>query len=374
MIALFSLLKNVQKSYDLIVYSETANDWVHIGDVVENFLKFSESSIAYFHSDPDENRTELKAKYADRFNLFPVKNDLARSFIFPQLKGKTVLMTMTDLGKGQLKKSPHVENYVYIFHSITSTHMCYLADAFDNYDTICCVGPHHQKEIRKRESLFNLKKKHLIEFGHSHIERLRAHFEKNPIKPSKRQIIIAPSWGPTSIIETVGRDFYENLLNNGFSLYIRLHNMSAKRRHHFATDIYDLADKHEEIFIDDNHLDLERLGQCCLMISEWSGAATEFAFGLKRPVIFIDTPKKIRNKSYKALDLEPLEVSIRSKIGKIVAISDANSIGTWLADFIDNGHVSTENIDMQYHKLIHTKRPPWKSLLSELSKSHPISI
>ena len=110
------------------------------------------------------------------------------------------------------------------------------------------------------------------------------------------------------------------------------------------------------------------------MISEWSGAATEFAFGLKRPVIFIDTPKKIRNGSYKALDLEPLEVSIRSKIGKIVAVSDANSIGTWLADFIDNGHVSTENIDMQYHRLIHTKRPPWQSLLSELSKSHSISI
>ena len=161
MIALFSLLKNVQKSYDLIVYSETANDWVHIGDVVENFLQFSESSIAYFSFDPNENRTELKAKYGDRVNLFPVKNDLARSFIFPQLKGKTVLMTMTDLGKGQLKKSPR-ENYVYIFHSITSTVTCYLANAFDNYDTICCVGPHHQKEIRKRESLSNLKKSILL--------------------------------------------------------------------------------------------------------------------------------------------------------------------------------------------------------------------
>ena len=35
-----------------------------------------------------------------------------------------------------------------------------------------------------------------------------------------------------------------------------------------------------------------------LMISDWSGVAFEFAFGLEKPVIFIDLPKKINNSDF----------------------------------------------------------------------------
>ena len=31
------------------------------------------------------------------------------------------------------------------------------------------------------------------------------------------------------------------------------------------------------------------------MVSDWSGAALEYSFGLKKPVIFLDLPKKVNN-------------------------------------------------------------------------------
>jgi YidC/Oxa1 family membrane protein insertase len=55
-----------------------------------------------------------------------------------------------------------------------------------------------------------------------------------------------------------------------------------------------------------------------LMISDWSGAAFEFAFGLEKPVIFIDLPKKINNSDFKLYKNIPIEVGAREKIGEIV--------------------------------------------------------
>ena len=64
---------------------------------------------------------------------------------------------------------------------------------------------------------------------------------------------------------------------------------------------------------------LESFYNSDIMISDWSGAAIEYAFGLNKPVIFLDIPKKINNHNYKEIDVDPFEVSIREKIGIIIA-------------------------------------------------------
>ena len=63
------------------------------------------------------------------------------------------------------------------------------------------------------------------------------------------------------------------------------------------------------------------------MVSDWSGAALEFSFGLERPIIFIDLARKIQNPSYLQLEIEPLEVKIRSEIGEIVSLDQLHRIG-----------------------------------------------
>jgi YidC/Oxa1 family membrane protein insertase len=55
------------------------------------------------------------------------------------------------------------------------------------------------------------------------------------------------------------------------------------------------------------------------MISDWSGAALEYAFGLERPVLFVDVPKKINNPDYLNIGLEPVEIAVRSQIGEVVS-------------------------------------------------------
>ena len=62
------------------------------------------------------------------------------------------------------------------------------------------------------------------------------------------------------------------------------------------------------------------------MISDWSGISLEYAFTFGRPVIFIDVPKKILNPNWSDIEIEPIETSIRDKIGHIVSPNNLEEV------------------------------------------------
>ena len=64
------------------------------------------------------------------------------------------------------------------------------------------------------------------------------------------------------------------------------------------------------------------LAESDLMVSDWSGAALEYAFGFERPVLFVDVERKVNNPDYEAYGIEPFEVGIRERIGGVVAPDD----------------------------------------------------
>jgi len=61
----------------------------------------------------------------------------------------------------------------------------------------------------------------------------------------------------------------------------------------------------------------------------------EYAFVFERPVIFIDVPKKILNPDADELLIEPIETSIREKIGHVISANDLEEIPKIL-DNLDN--------------------------------------
>ena len=71
---------------------------------------------------------------------------------------------------------------------------------------------------------------------------------------------------------------------------------------------------------------LESFYESTTMISEWSGAAIEFAFSKCRPVIYINTKPKINNKNWDNINSPCLEDTIREKIGVVIDEKDISSI------------------------------------------------
>ena len=76
------------------------------------------------------------------------------------------------------------------------------------------------------------------------------------------------------------------------------------------------------------------------MISDWSGISLEYAFTFERQIIFIDVPQKVLNPNWSDIALEPIETSIRDKIGHIVSPNNLEEILVLIRDLDKN----TQNI------------------------------
>ena len=81
-----------------------------------------------------------------------------------------------------------------------------------------------------------------------------------------------------------------------------------------------------------------------IMISDWSGVALEFAFGLEKPVIFIDVPRKILNQNYDKFDALPLEVRAREELGAVVSPDQLETIPDIVAKLVGEADTTREKI------------------------------
>lgn len=194
--------------------------------------------------------------------------------------------------------------------------MAYRPGAFDHFDKILCVGPHHKDEIRVTEALHALDSKILLEGRYVVLDSAR--FDTEAFHDGPRRIAVVPFGGDNNLIESCGPDLVEIMLESGFQVAVRPNSMTI-RIGHLA-----LLELKTRVSFDRNfrlNLGLESQGtvtESDLMISDWSGAAIEYALGLEKPVIFVDVPKKVNNPDYGEITQVPFEVMLRYEIREIV--------------------------------------------------------
>ena len=97
-----------------------------------------------------------------------------------------MVMSLPDLGKYEIKKSKYDVSYIFVPHNILSTHMVFRNGAFDAFDIFFCAGPHHFREIRESEKKYKTKRKELLKFGYSRIDKIIAKYNHKKNKSEDR--------------------------------------------------------------------------------------------------------------------------------------------------------------------------------------------
>lgn len=318
----------------VVFYSEGAGYWSHFEPVFTALQQRYKKPVLYVTSSLDD---PIYKNPPAGLAPFYVGTGMVRTLFFATLDVDVLLMTMPDLHSFHIKRSPHKVQYVYLHHSIVSTHMVYRPAAFDHFDAILCVGPHHIQEIRQRELQQNLPAKTLIEHGYGRLDSMLKELE--PVAGSSanpKQVLIAPSWGDNSLLNLCGQQAIESLLAAGHKVVLRPHPRTRQLHASVLEQIITRFGEHPQFELDNNMDAYSTLQSSALMISDWSGAALEFAFAYQRPVIFVDVPRKIQNEAYTALQLEPIEASIRQEIGQIVLQQDIGLIGEKAQEIMHN--------------------------------------
>lgn len=306
---------------DIVFYAEDGDSWPHFATIIRH-LTGEGRHVCYLTS----SRLDPVLQFGDPLvHAFCIGEGTVRTSMFLSLRAKVCVMTMPDLETFHLKRSRRQPvHYVYVFHSMVSTHMIYRKGAFDHFDTILCVGPHHVREISATEQVYGIRRKNLVYHGYGRLDTMlkaRRRSERLPAPASNGDlphVLVAPSWGPNGLLETHGTAVCGALLDAGFRVTVRPHPMTRRKAPGCIRAIESELGDSGRLTVENGVAAFDSLAAADCMVSDYSGAAMEFAFGFERPVLFVDVPRKVNNPEYKRIGIEPIEVAIREKIGTVV--------------------------------------------------------
>ena len=299
-----------------------------MGGVVNHLTQKLNRIVCYVSSNKDDPGL---TQNNDGIIPFVIGDKEIRTVFFRTLDCRVIVLTMPDLHSLFLKRSRHPVHYLYIFHSLVSTHMAYRQSAFDHYDSILAAGPHQIREIRQREKSNDLKNKELIEHGYGRLDTILKNanqFKKKGYRSnSTLHVLVAPSWGKNCLIESgIAEDLISILLRAELQVILRPH-LETQNRSPKQVEKLRIKFNSAGGFSYDDDVDSDQtLHQAHVMISDWSGAALDYAFGVERPIIFIDVPRKINNHDWTQYSLEPFEAFIRTQVGEVLDPADLNEL------------------------------------------------
>ncbi|MEM0951370.1 MAG: hypothetical protein AAGI66_04400 [Cyanobacteria bacterium P01_H01_bin.74] len=363
----------------VVFYAEGRRHWPHLQPILTALLTQFNEPVCYLTSDKADPAFAYAEDAAGNFQAFWIGEGLLRTLVLNTLSTEVFVTSLPDLNTFYLKRSPQVKHAVYVHHSLVSTHMVYNPAAFDAFDAVFCSGKHHIEEIRARENQCELPAKLLFPHGYGRLDTL---LQNNQILPNQCQtqlmqarqkpqaepddavisVLLAPSWGKNAILESLGERSIQPLLDAGFHVILRPHPETKKRSPDILARICNQYQGHSRFQLDDNVAGHASLQQSALMISDWSGAALDYAFAYEKPVLFIDVPRKVNNPDYQTIRCEPLEVKIREQIGTVISPDNLEAMPAAIHQLLDlcpGGESLAKNAKKSKKSALHKVRGDW---------------
>lgn len=275
-----------------------------------SLLNNNNEKVFYISSDKKDT-IELK----NVTNVY-VGEGILRTLFFLFVKTTNFFLTVTDLENNILKKNSNVKNYIYVFHAAISIHKSYTKSAFNNYDTILCIGDYHVKEILEQEKIYNLPKKKLIKAGYFYFDYL---LSKASFDTHGNKILIAPSWNYSkkNFLNNQCEDLIEYLINKKFDIIFRPHPEHYKRSRKILEKIKNKF-INQNFEFDESIENLTSMENSKCLITDNSGIAIEYVTVLKRPVLYFEEFDKIHNPEFKNyIDLKTIDDLYKKNFGYV---------------------------------------------------------
>ena len=205
---------------------------------------------------------------------------------------------------------------IHMPHSLVSLHMAYPVNAFDGYDVLFAAGPHHIAEfdaLTRRRNLVG-RQSRAIGYGKADVLPTQATPRQTGRKP---HVLLAPSWGPESLLPRLGRTLTRELLKQDYQVTLRAHPMQVENQDPAYLEMLETLKEQDFKVESPTELPIS-MNEADVFITDYSGTAFEYALMRKRPILFVDVPRKVVNSAWQDLGLAPVELRAREEIGVVV--------------------------------------------------------
>jgi hypothetical protein len=250
---------------------------------------------------------------------FAAGADLA---VLEALRGGALLSATTNIAELPFQRAwPKV----HMPHSLASLHMIYPPDAFDGYDVLLACGPHHVEEFERLSRWRGLGARRSFEAGYGKLDVLRADpragQRATPVRDAPASVLLAPSSGEGNVLETIGAELCRALLRQGLVVTVRPHPLLCRPGNEVVGALLGEFGGDDRFRLESSRDGDGAIFSADVLISDYSGAAMEFAALGPRPIVFVDVPRKVLNPAWADVAGEPVEVALRPELGTVVAAS-----------------------------------------------------
>lgn len=332
----------------LVFYALTSGQYKFYKNIIDYILQHSDIVIHYLTNDPNDAVFQKESR-----KLIPYYVGQQKTIsIMLKLNTDIMVTTVPDLQTLHMKRSVVRDDieYIYTFHSLTSTHLIYRENAFDNFDTVFCVGQHQTSELRYREELAGLPKRNLVKVGYGLYDQLLESYShlKHSESSKKPRILIAPSWQADNIFDICIDKILEALLGRGYTLVLRPHPQYVRlfpEKMEALVNRYLEHKRSGEVVFELDFSSNESIFASDLLITDWSGVSYEFSYCTLKPCVFINTPMKILNPNYPHYPMEALDIMLRDKVGVSIEVGDVGTINEAVSGLLADANLYKEQIE-----------------------------
>ncbi len=270
-------------SIPLVIFAEDKRYWSVFEPIIKE-LDRREFDVVYMTASKDdpsltcEAYPHLSAQFIGEGNRAFAKLNF--------LKATILLSTTPGLDVYQWKRSKSVKYYVHTVHSPSASITLYEVFGLDYYDAVLLNGIHQEEDIRALEKLRDLPAKELTYVGLPYMDEKMKRIAQLPVpEKHERTILLAPSWGPNSILNRFGSRAIKLLLQTGYHIIIRPHPQTFKSEVDMIEKLMAEFPGNDQLEWNRDNDNLPVLARSDLMISDFSGVIYEFSMLFDKPVI-----------------------------------------------------------------------------------------
>ena len=239
--------------------------------------------VVYYTSSEDDPALQnvypnVKASYIGKGNKCFAKLNF--------LKATMLMSTTPGLDVYQWKRSRDVQYYVHLPHAASDLSM-YRMFGIDYYDAILTSGMYQEEQVREMEALRELPPKEIVMVGVPYMDEMLKRLQTIPKRKNDRlTVLLAPSWGKSSILQKYGKEFINKLINTGYRIIIRPHPQSFVSEKQLMDKLMDEFPNSEKLKWNRDVDNFAVLNEADILISDFSGVMFDFAMVFDKPIIY----------------------------------------------------------------------------------------
>lgn len=328
--------ETAKNTIPLVIFSDDKRYW-QVFEPVCRELDARGFDTTYMTASPDDPALEavfphLHAEFIGTGNKPYAKLNL--------LKATILLSTTPGLDVYQWKRSKDVKYYVHLPHGANDSTTGYRMFGLDFYDAVMISGEYQEQAMRDLEKLRSESEKEAVMVGVPYMDEMVKRFECSPeLPPHPRTVLVAPTWGASSLFNRFGERMIDALLSTGYHIILRPHPQS------FTADkdlMNHLMEKYADLEWNRDADNFDVLRRSDIMISDYSGVIFDFALVFDKPVICADTKMNVDTLDAWWLDTPYWTTTAIPRMGPVLSEENIASIKELIDRAIDN-HSYTES-------------------------------